>query len=86
MIVVALGLVVVEVCERNAIASLPLEDLEAEYPEIAVLRTNCLTMCHLCGALPYAMVNSKRVFAKTEVQCLSLMKKAVEEEIKVWQC
>lgn len=79
-----LGLVVVEVCDRNSLSSLSLEDLEADDPEVAVLRTNCLLTCNLCRAVPYAMVNGKNVYAKTKLQCLDLVKKAVTEEIKAF--
>ena len=77
----ALGLVVVEVCERNILSSQSIDDLEEEYPEVAVLRTNCLLMCHMCRAVPYAMVNQKRVYARKADQCIGLLKKAIEEEM-----
>jgi len=79
-----LGLVVVEVCVRNAMAKHALEDLEEEYPEVAIQRTDCLSMCNLCRARPYAMVNQKKVYDKSEEQCLSKVKEAVEEEIKAF--
>jgi uncharacterized protein YuzB (UPF0349 family) len=78
----SLGLVVVEVCERNDIASLILEELEEEYPEVAVIRTDCLNMCNMCRARPYAMVNHRRIYGNTTAQCLSKIKVAIEEEIK----
>lgn len=79
-----LGLVVIEVCEQNAAASVPLEELEAEFFEIAVLRTNCLSMCHLCRAAPYAMVDKKRVFAKRPDQLFSLVEAAAVAQIKAF--
>lgn len=75
------GLVVIEVCERNILASKQLEELEDEYPEIAVQRTQCLSMCHLCRAVPYAMVNRKRVYAKTVDLCLHFIQEAAIKEI-----
>ncbi|WP_173275593.1 DUF1450 domain-containing protein [Paenibacillus sp. NEAU-GSW1] len=78
----SLGLVVVEVCDRNAMALLPLEELEEKYPEAAVMRTNCLNMCNMCRARPYAMVNENRVHAPTTEECLSLVEEAVREEIR----
>lgn len=81
MTVMSLGLVVVEVCQRNAIAAIALEELEAEYPEIAVLRTDCLSMCHVCRAVPYAMVEGKRVLAKSASVCLDLIREAAVKEI-----
>ncbi|MFC3745173.1 DUF1450 domain-containing protein [Paenibacillus sp. GCM10012306] len=80
----SLGLVVVEVCTRNSIAALPLEDLEDEFPEVAIMRTDCLTMCNMCRAVPYVMVGNKRVYAKTMDQCLELAKEAIAEEIKAF--
>ena len=79
-----LGLVVVEVCVRNAMAKHALEDLEEEYPEVAIQRTDCLSMCNLCRARPYAMVNQKKEYDKSEEQRLSKEKEAVEEEIKAF--
>lgn len=77
----SLGIVVVEVCDRNAIALKDLERLETTYPEVAVMRTNCLNMCNLCRARPYALVNGKRVFAKTSDECLEEVEKLIKEEL-----
>ncbi|GED70428.1 hypothetical protein BRE01_41300 [Brevibacillus reuszeri] len=77
----ALGLVVVEVCEQNILAAHSIDELEQENPEVAVLRTQCLFMCHMCRAVPYAMVNQKRVYAKRLDQCFGLLKETIEEEI-----
>ncbi|RXZ78890.1 DUF1450 domain-containing protein [Paenibacillaceae bacterium] len=81
----ALGLIVVEVCERNVLASHSLEDFEAAYPEVAVLRTDCLAMCHLCRAAPYAMVDMERVYAKATAQCLDRIKTCIEAEIATFK-
>ncbi|MEK8130458.1 DUF1450 domain-containing protein [Paenibacillus filicis] len=78
----SLGLVVVEVCQRNAMAAVMLEELEAEYPEVAVLHTDCLSMCHVCRAVPYAMVNGKRVLARSAAACLDLIGETAVKEIK----
>lgn len=77
-----LGLVVVEVCTRNEMALLPLEEIEDKFPEAAVMRTDCLNMCNLCRARPYAMVNENRIFAGTKEECLKQVEEAVQEEIK----
>ncbi|UVI31556.1 YuzB family protein [Paenibacillus spongiae] len=79
-----LGLVVVEVCIRNAMAKHALEELEEEYPEVAIQRTDCLSMCNLCRARPYAMVNQKKIYDESEERCLGKVKEAVEEEIKAF--
>ncbi|WP_199925614.1 DUF1450 domain-containing protein [Paenibacillus bouchesdurhonensis] len=79
-----LGIVVVEVCDSNLLSSLELEQLEEEYPEIAVLRLDCLNLCGLCKLRPYAMVNGKRVFAKTVEECVQLIKQTIEEELRAF--
>lgn len=76
-----LGIVVVEICDRNEIALKPLEELETKYIEVAVQRTDCLNMCNLCRARPYALVNGERVYAKTAEECLKLIEERVKEEI-----
>lgn len=80
----SLGIVVVEVCERNALALRSLEDLEEEHIEVAVMRTDCLNMCNLCRARPYAMVNHKRIYADTPEECYQKVEEAVEHEIKLF--
>ncbi|MNH99347.1 hypothetical protein D3C73_521130 [compost metagenome] len=79
-----MGIVVVEVCDSNLMSALDLEKLEEEYPEIAVLRTDCLNLCGLCKLRPYAMVNGERVFAKTTEECISLIKQKIEEELQAF--
>ncbi|MNM89850.1 hypothetical protein D3C76_552130 [compost metagenome] len=81
---VGMGIVVVEVCDSNLMSALDLEELEEEYPEIAVLRTDCLNLCGLCKLRPYAMVNGERVFAKSTEDCISLIKQKIEEELKAF--
>lgn len=76
-----MGIVVVEVCDSNLLSALDLEQLEEEYPEIAVLRTDCLNLCGLCKIRPYAMVNGNKVFAKTPEECILLIKQKIEEEL-----
>ncbi|GGG16303.1 hypothetical protein GCM10010913_42920 [Paenibacillus aceti] len=79
-----MGIVVVEICTNNRISALDLEQLEEEYPEIAVMRTDCLNFCGMCRARPYAMVNGNKVFAKTTEECLRLIKQAIEAELKAF--
>jgi uncharacterized protein YuzB (UPF0349 family) len=81
MITMSLGIVVVEICDRNTIALKPLEELETKYPEVAVIRTNCMDMCNLCRARPYALVNGKRVFMKTSEECIRQIEELVREEV-----
>ncbi|WP_435925725.1 DUF1450 domain-containing protein [Paenibacillus sp. DYY-L-2] len=79
-----MGIVVVEVCDSNLMSALELEQLEEEYPEIAVLRLDCLNLCGLCKIRPYAMVNGKKVFAKTTEECISLIRQTIEQELKAF--
>lgn len=79
-----IGVVLVEVCDRNSIMKAELEQLEEKYPEIAVLETNCLNMCNLCRARPYALVNGRRVYAKTLDSCIKEIEKLINEELEAF--
>lgn len=79
-----MGIVVVEVCDSNLLSALDLEQLEEEFPEIAVLRLDCLNLCGLCKIRPYAMVNGKKVFAKTTEECLALIKETIRQELEAF--
>lgn len=79
-----MGIVVVEVCDSNLLSSVELEQLEGQYPEIAVLRLDCLNLCGLCRIRPYAMVNGKRVFAKSVDECLEKIKAMIETELSAF--
>lgn len=74
----------VEVCDRNGIMLQPLDEIERKYPEAAVLKTNCLDDCNLCRARPFALVNGKRVFAKTGEDCMKAIEKTVREELEAF--
>lgn len=76
-----LGIVVMEVCDSNLLSALELEDLETLYPEVSVLRLDCLSFCGLCRLRPYAIVNGKRVFAKTTEECVERIKQTIESEL-----
>ncbi|WP_188383248.1 DUF1450 domain-containing protein [Ornithinibacillus halotolerans] len=81
-----MGIVVVEVCDGNAITTLDLEEiLEKEYPEVAVLSSDCLSFCGLCRVKPYAIVNNRRIFGKTPEECLDKIRAAIEEELAIYQ-
>ncbi|TXL66857.1 DUF1450 domain-containing protein [Cerasibacillus terrae] len=80
------GIVIVEVCDANAITSLDIESiLEEEFPEVAVLVNDCLSFCGLCRVKPYAIVNNKRVFADTPEQCLDKIRKQIKEELAKYE-
>lgn len=76
-----MGIVVVEVCDSNVMSALDLEHLEELYPEIAVLRADCMNLCGLCKLRPYALVNNKRVFGKSTEECIERIKAAIETEL-----
>lgn len=81
-----MGIVVVEVCDGNAITTVNIEEIiEAEFPEVAVLMNECLSFCGLCRVKPYALVNNKRVFGNTPEECLAKIKEAIKEELAVYQ-
>ncbi|RXT01932.1 DUF1450 domain-containing protein [Ammoniphilus sp. CFH 90114] len=76
-----MGIVIVEVCNANFITAFDLEELEQEFPEASVIRMECLNLCGLCSRSPYALVNGKRVFAKTIEECVKLIKERIKEEL-----
>lgn len=77
----AIGIILVEVCDRNSIITSRLHELEEVYPEVAVLETNCLNMCNMCRARPFALVNGKRVYAKTSELCIEEIKRLIQVEL-----
>ncbi|WP_174733253.1 DUF1450 domain-containing protein [Mesobacillus harenae] len=80
-----MGIVVVEICDGSLITEIQLEEiLESEYPEVAVIESSCLSFCGMCAKRPYAIVNGKRIFAKTNEECLELIKQQVEAELAVF--
>lgn len=81
-----MGIVVVELCDGNAITALDIEGIiEQEFPEVAVLTNECLAYCGLCRVKPYALVNNKRVFGNTPEECLDKIRSAIKEELAVYQ-
>ncbi|MBU5266659.1 DUF1450 domain-containing protein [Virgibacillus proomii] len=81
-----MGIVVVEVCDGNAITSIDIEEiLEREFPEVAVLINDCLSFCGLCRVKPYAIVNNKRIFGNTPEECLDNIRTAIKEELAKYE-
>lgn len=77
-----MGIVIVEICETSLINDLDIEAIiEKEYPEVAVIKSECLSYCGICRLRPYAMVNNQRVIAKTPEDCLDKIRKKIEEEL-----
>ena len=80
-----MGIVVVEICDGSLINEIPIEKLlEQEYPEVAVIESSCLSFCGMCAKRPYAIVNGKRIFARTAEECLALIKEHIEAELAVF--
>ncbi|MFD2045320.1 DUF1450 domain-containing protein [Ornithinibacillus salinisoli] len=81
-----MGIVVVEICDGNAITTLNIEEiLEKEFPEVAVLTSDCLSFCGLCRVKPYALVNNKRIHGSTPEDCLNKIREAIKEELAIYQ-
>lgn len=80
-----MGIVVVEICDGSLITAINLEEIiESKYPEVAVIESSCLSFCGMCAKRPYAIINGKRIFAKTTEECLQLIMKQIEAELAVF--
>lgn len=75
-------IIVVEVCDANTLNNLDVEKIiENEFPEVAVIINECLSFCGLCNAVPFAIVNNKRIFGKTPEECLDKIRVHIKEEL-----
>ncbi|WP_232824165.1 MULTISPECIES: DUF1450 domain-containing protein [Paraliobacillus] len=84
--VILIGIVIVEICESNLLQTINTENLfESEYPEVAVLESDCLSFCGLCRLKPYALVNGRRIRGKDIDDCIAKIRVAIEEELAVYQ-
>ncbi|MGM0845589.1 MAG: DUF1450 domain-containing protein [Bacillota bacterium] len=80
-----MGIVVVEICDGSLINSINLEEiLESKYPEVSVLENTCLSFCGMCAKRPYAIVNGKRIFARTAEECLKKIEDHIEIELAIY--
>ncbi|WP_246938751.1 DUF1450 domain-containing protein [Bacillus pinisoli] len=78
-----MGIVVVEICDASFITQVDVESiLESEYPEVSVIMNTCLSFCGMCAKSPYAIVNGKRVFAKTVEECMDKIRLQIEKELE----
>lgn len=80
-----LGLVIVEVCSRNAVNSPALEQFEAEHGEVTVLYEECLNNCDLCALRPFAYVNGKTATAPTPQGCIERIEKFAQREMTLYE-
>lgn len=80
-----MGIVVVEICDASLITEIDVEGiLENEFPEVAVLESSCLSFCGMCAKRPYAIVNGKRIFAKTSEECLVSIREHIKTELALF--
>lgn len=78
--------IIVEVCDANLFTSIDIEEaIEDEFPEVAVIINQCLSFCGLCRAVPFAIVNNKRIFGKTPEECFDKVRAAIKEELTMFQ-
>lgn len=78
-------IIVVEVCDANVLTTVDIEEIiEGEFPEVAVIINQCLSFCGLCRAVPYAIVNNRRIFGKTPEACLDNIRTAIKEELAIF--
>lgn len=81
-----MGIVIVEICDGNLMTMIDVETIiEGEYPEVAVLVSDCLSYCGLCALRPYTLVNNKKIFGKTPEECLDKIRAAIEIELAQYQ-
>jgi len=79
-----LGLVIVEVCSRNAIQSEILEQFIRDQPESTLMRMECLNNCTLCTVQPFVQVNGKLVTARSAEKCMTRAKEEVAKELQFY--
>ncbi|WP_170114382.1 DUF1450 domain-containing protein [Streptohalobacillus salinus] len=81
-----MGIVIVEICESNLLQTIETEDLfESEYPEVSVISSECLSFCGLCRLRPFALVNGRRIKGKDINDCLTNIRRAIEEELAFYK-
>ncbi|MGE7768286.1 DUF1450 domain-containing protein [Peribacillus sp. NPDC096540] len=76
-----MGIVIVEVCDMSLLSSSELENILETHPEVTVMRYECMDICNLCKMRPYALVNGKKIYAKSTEECIELIKNEVEKEL-----
>lgn len=80
-----MGVVVVDICQSNLLATIDIETiLEEEFPEVAVLLNDCLSFCGLCARLPFAQVNGKLIHGKTIDESLNNIREQIKKELAIY--
>lgn len=76
-------MIIVEVCDANKLNVLDIEEIiEEEYPEVAVIINQCLSVCGLCRSVPFSIVNNEIVYGKTPEECLDHIRAQIEKELE----
>lgn len=79
-------MIIVEVCDANKLNVLDIEEIiEEEYPEVAVIINQCLSVCGLCHSVPFSIVNNEIVYGKTPEECLDNIRKQIEKELEAFK-
>ena len=78
--------IIVEVCDANRLNELDVEEMiEEEFPEVAVIINQCLSLCGLCRVVPFAIVNNQNIHGKTPEACLEKIREAIRGELAKFQ-
>lgn len=80
-----MGIVVIEICDINPIASEDLESFEKKYKDVTVLRSPCLSNCDMCSHSPYAYVNGVLITRETNDQLMLAIDETVQAELEKWK-
>lgn len=81
-----IGIIIVEICESNLLSTIETEGLlEAEYPEVSVITSSCLSFCGLCRLRPFAIVDGRRIKGKDVTDALNNIRQAIEEALDFYR-
>jgi len=78
-----IGIILVEICNLNALKDVHLAEIEESSPLVSVIQMECLNSCGLCTVAPFALVNGKRVFGKTLDKCITKINQQIQKELDV---
>lgn len=74
--------IIVEVCDANVLNELDVERiLEEEFSQVAVIINQCLSLCGLCRAVPFAIVNNEHIYGKNPEECLNKIRMHIKKEL-----
>lgn len=76
-------MIICEVCDASTLNELDVEEIiEKEFPEVAVIINQCLSVCGLCRSVPFAIVNNEIVYGKTPEECLDNIRIQIKKELE----